>query len=102
MEAIREEARSTPVTRRCEVLVAGGGIAGIAAALAAARGGYGAVCAMPNLQPAPDSLENLRVELRAIRKDACVAVYPYGCITMGQRGGGHGGRPGTGSDGSRP
>ena len=55
---------------------------------AAARGGYGAVCAMPNLQPAPDSLENLRVELRAIRKDACVAVYPYGCITMGQRGGG--------------
>ena len=39
MESIREEARSLPVTRRCEVLVAGGGIAGIAAALAAARGG---------------------------------------------------------------
>ena len=39
MEAIREEARSTPVTRRCDVLVAGGGIAGIAAALSAARGG---------------------------------------------------------------
>ena len=39
METIREEARDLPVSRRCQVLVAGGGIAGIAAALAAARGG---------------------------------------------------------------
>lgn len=39
MYSIREPARNTPVTKSCEVLVAGGGIAGIAAALAAARGG---------------------------------------------------------------
>ncbi len=53
---------------------------------AAARGGYTAVCAMPNLNPAPDSPETLRVELDAIRRDARVRVYPYGCITVGQRG----------------
>ena len=39
MEQIFEERRSLPVRRHCEVLVVGGGIAGIAAALAAARGG---------------------------------------------------------------
>lgn len=39
MYSIKEPARNTPVTQTCEVLVAGGGIAGIAAALAAARGG---------------------------------------------------------------
>ena len=39
MKSISEPARQLPVRRRCQVLVAGGGIAGIAAALAAARGG---------------------------------------------------------------
>lgn len=39
LNTITEKERSLPVRRRCEVLVAGGGIAGIAAALAAARGG---------------------------------------------------------------
>lgn len=53
---------------------------------AAARGGYTAVCPMPNLSPAPDSLAALRVEEEAIRRDAVVRVYPYGCITVGQRG----------------
>ena len=53
---------------------------------AAARGGYTALCAMPNLSPAPDTPETLRVELEAIRRDARVRVYPYGCITVGQRG----------------
>ena len=33
---------------------------------AAARGGYTCVCAMPNLDPVPDSLENLQIELKAI------------------------------------
>ena len=56
--------------------------------LAAARGGYTAVCAMPNVNPAPDSLKNLRVELKAIKKGAKIPVYPYGCITVGQKGGG--------------
>ena len=55
---------------------------------AAARGGYTAVCAMPNLRPAPDAPETLAVELEAIRRGALVRVYPYGCITKGQRGAG--------------
>lgn len=55
---------------------------------AAAHGGYTAVCAMPNLNPAPDAPETLALELDAIRRDAAVRVYPYGCITVGQRGAG--------------
>ncbi len=55
---------------------------------AAAAGGYTAVCAMPNLDPAPDSLENLQIELGIIRRDARVHVYPYGTITRGEKGGG--------------
>ncbi|MBQ1946799.1 MAG: dihydroorotase [Clostridia bacterium] len=54
--------------------------------MAAARGGYTAVCSMPNLNPAPDTTEHLGVQLDAVRKDAKIAVYPYGCITMGQKG----------------
>lgn len=53
---------------------------------AAARGGYTAVCAMPNLDPVPDSAEHLAAELKAIRRGASVAVYPYGALTVGERG----------------
>lgn len=53
---------------------------------AAARGGYTTVCAMPNLNPAPDSPEHLERELEAIRRDARVRVVPYGTITRGQKG----------------
>lgn len=53
---------------------------------AAARGGYTTVCAMPNLNPAPDAPETLHVETELIRRDARVRVLPYGCITRGQRG----------------
>ena len=55
---------------------------------AAARGGYTTVCAMPNLNPAPDSVEHLQQQLDIIEKDAEVWVLPYGCITKGQKGGG--------------
>lgn len=55
---------------------------------AAARGGYTTVCAMPNLNPAPDAPETLGVQAESIRRDAAVRVIPYGCITMGQRGAG--------------
>lgn len=55
---------------------------------AAAHGGYTAVCAMPNLNPAPDTLENLKVQLDIIEKTAKVHVYPYGCITQGGKGAG--------------
>ena len=53
---------------------------------AAARGGYTAVCAMPNLNPVPDSLETLRPQLEAIERDAVISVYPYGAITVGEKG----------------
>ena len=52
---------------------------------AAARGGYTAVCTMPNLNPVPDSLEHLEPQLEKIR-EASIAVYPYGAITRGQQG----------------
>ena len=53
---------------------------------AGAAGGYTALCSMPNLVPPPDSLPNLAPQLEAIQRDACVAVYPYGTITQGQKG----------------
>ena len=53
---------------------------------AAARGGYTAVCTMPNLKPVPDCMENLELQLKAIKKDAVIDVYPYGAITVGQLG----------------
>ena len=53
---------------------------------AAARGGYTAVCTMPNLKPVPDSVENLRMQLDIIERDATIHVYPYASITVGQMG----------------
>ena len=53
---------------------------------AAARGGYTAVCTMPNLKPTPDSLENLNLQRQIIENDACIHVYPYGTITVGEKG----------------
>ena len=52
----------------------------------AAAGGYTAVCAMPNLNPVPDSRENLDIQLELIRKNAIVRVMPYGAITVGEKG----------------
>ncbi len=54
--------------------------------LAAARGGYTAVCAMPNLDPVPDSEAHLATELALIRRDAAIRVYPYGALTVGEKG----------------
>ena len=54
--------------------------------MAAARGGYTAVCAMPNLDPVPDSLETLAVEQAAIDRDAVISVLPYCSITKGRKG----------------
>ena len=54
--------------------------------LAAARGGYTAVCAMPNLNPAPDSPETLALEQSIIDRDAVIDVFPYAAITRGRAG----------------
>lgn len=53
---------------------------------AAARGGYTAVCTMPNLDPVPDSAEHLQVQLDAIKRGAAIKVLPYGAITVGEKG----------------
>ena len=53
---------------------------------ASARGGYTAVCTMPNLNPVPDSVKNLNIQLRMIEDQACIHVYPYGAITVGEKG----------------
>ena len=52
---------------------------------AAAHGGFTTVCAMPNLNPVPDSLEHLNEELEIIRKDAVIRVLPYASITVGEK-----------------
>ena len=54
--------------------------------MAAARGGYSAVCAMPNLDPPPSTAANLQKQLDIIKNDAVIDVYPYGTITKEQTG----------------
>ncbi len=54
--------------------------------LSAARGGYTAVCAMPNLNPVPDSPETLAIEQSIIDRDAVVDVFPYAAITRERAG----------------
>ena len=53
---------------------------------AAAKGGVTTCLAMPNLNPCPDSLNNLKVEQDIIDKDALVKVLPYAAVTKSQRG----------------
>ncbi len=53
---------------------------------ASARGGYTAVCTMPNLNPVPDSVENITIQTDIIKATSCINVYPYGSITVGQKG----------------
>ncbi len=53
---------------------------------AAARGGYTALCTMPNLNPTPDSIPNLQRQLDIIARDAVVQVIPLGTITRGEQG----------------
>lgn len=53
---------------------------------ACARGGYTSVCSMPNLNPVPDSVENLKVQTDIIKNSAVINVYPYGAITVGEKG----------------
>ena len=53
---------------------------------ASARGGYTAVCTMPNLKPVPDCAEHLQQQLDIIENSACIHVYPYGSITVEEKG----------------
>ena len=58
----------------------------VSGSCSAARGGYTDVCTMPNLNPVPDSVEHLKQQLDLIVGGACIGVYPYGSITVGQKG----------------
>ena len=53
---------------------------------AAARGGYTAVCTMPNLNPVPDCKANLQEQIKLIENNSVIHVYPYGAITIGEQG----------------
>ena len=52
----------------------------------AVRGGYVSVCTMPNLKPAPDSLENFNIQKEKIDEVGLIDIFPYGTITKEQRG----------------
>lgn len=54
--------------------------------MAAARGGYTAVCTMPNLNPVPDSRAHLDEVLAPIREAGLIDVLPYGALTVGEKG----------------
>ena len=58
----------------------------VSGSASAARGGYTAVCTMPNLNPTPDDLEHLQQQKDLIDAGACIHVYPYGSITVGLKG----------------
>ena len=54
---------------------------------AAARGGYTAVCTMPNLNPVPDSLAHLKEEEDLIAAaGGLVDILPYAALTVGEKG----------------
>lgn len=54
--------------------------------LAGARAGYNVLCTMPNLNPAPDCIENLKAQTDIIERDAVIDVLPFGTITKGRMG----------------
>ena len=54
--------------------------------LAAARGGFTTVCAMPNTNPPMDTAATLEFVLRAAETEGHVRVLPIGCVTRGRAG----------------
>ena len=51
---------------------------------ASAKGGFTAVMPMPNLNPCPDSYENLKVEMDIINRDAVIDCYPYATVSVNE------------------
>lgn len=54
--------------------------------LSAAKGGVTTIMAMPNLNPTPDNLDNLRLEEELIKNNSVVNTYPYAAVSVGQKG----------------
>lgn len=53
---------------------------------AAARGGFTAVCCMPNTQPVNDSASVTRGIVERAAASACVRVWPIGAVSLGSKG----------------
>ncbi|MEG1783078.1 MAG: amidohydrolase family protein, partial [Oscillospiraceae bacterium] len=53
---------------------------------AAAKGGFTLLASMPNLNPVPDSVENMLVQQEIIHTEALIKVIPYAAITKGEKG----------------
>ncbi|HXZ12182.1 MAG TPA: dihydroorotase [Candidatus Sulfotelmatobacter sp.] len=53
---------------------------------AAARGGFTAVCCMPNTQPVNDSASVTRGIVERAAASACVRVWPIGAVSMSSKG----------------
>mgnify|MGYP005857137721 CR=1 FL=1 len=54
--------------------------------LAALRGGFTTICAMPNTDPPPDSAPEVEALFERIERDAHVRVFPIGCVTRERAG----------------
>lgn len=54
--------------------------------MAAARGGFTTIMAMPNVYPFPDDVETIKKYKKLIKKEAVIDVVPYACITNGEDG----------------
>ncbi len=54
--------------------------------LAAARGGFTTVSAMPNTEPASDTAAIIEFVLRTAQREGAVRVLPIGCVTKGRQG----------------
>lgn len=54
--------------------------------MAAARGGFTTVCAMPNTNPAMDTSATIEYVLRKAREEGRARVLPIGCVTKGSGG----------------
>lgn len=54
--------------------------------MAAAKGGFTTIAAMPNTRPVPDSVDHLESLLQKIEADAHVRVLPYASITVHEAG----------------
>lgn len=55
-------------------------------AMAAAAGGFSAVCAMPNTDPVTDNQAAVGFIVSQAQRAAKARVYPIGAVTLGQRG----------------
>ncbi|TMG01396.1 MAG: dihydroorotase, partial [Chloroflexi bacterium] len=54
--------------------------------LAAARGGFTTVCAMPNTEPPVDSAGTVEFVLRTAQAHGAVRVFPIACVSRGRAG----------------